>query len=54
MGIEVVDLVDMAHKEKRRKNIFDTPPFSRLDALLRTRTEGFDALPQRRPNLCRA
>jgi len=27
MGIEVVDLVDMAHKEKRRKNIFDTPRF---------------------------
>ena len=27
MGIEVVDLVDMAHKEKRRKNIFNTPRF---------------------------
>jgi uncharacterized cupin superfamily protein len=27
MGIEVIDLVDMAHKEKRRKNIFNTPRF---------------------------
>ena len=27
MSIEIVDLVDMAHKEKRRKNIFDTPRF---------------------------
>ena len=27
MGIEIVDLVDMAHKEKRRKNIFNTPRF---------------------------
>jgi gentisate 1,2-dioxygenase len=27
MGIEVVDLVDMAHREKRRKNIFNTPRF---------------------------
>jgi len=27
MGIDVIDLVDMAHKEKRRKNIFDTPRF---------------------------
>ena len=27
MGIEIVDLVDMAHKEKRRKNIFNTARF---------------------------
>ena len=27
MGIEIVDLVDMAHKEKRRKNIFNTPRY---------------------------
>src|SRR5256712_9457357 len=27
MGIEIVDLVDMANKEKRRKNIFNTSKF---------------------------
>ena len=27
MGIEVIDLVDMAHKEKKRKNVFNTPRF---------------------------
>jgi mannose-6-phosphate isomerase-like protein (cupin superfamily) len=27
MSIEIVDMVDYAHKEKRRKNIFDTPRF---------------------------
>ncbi len=27
MSIEVIDLVDMAHKEKRRKNVFNTPRF---------------------------
>jgi hypothetical protein len=27
MSIEVIDLVDMGHKEKRRKNIFNTPRF---------------------------
>ena len=28
MGIEIVDLVDMAHKEKRRKNIFNKQAFT--------------------------
>ena len=27
MSIEVIDLVDLAHKEKRRKNVFNTPRF---------------------------
>jgi len=27
MGIDVIDLVDMAQREKRRTNIFDTPHF---------------------------
>ena len=27
MSIEIVDMVDYAHKEKRRKNIFNTPRF---------------------------
>jgi mannose-6-phosphate isomerase-like protein (cupin superfamily) len=27
MPIEIVDMVDLAHKEKRRKNIFNTPRF---------------------------
>ena len=27
MGVEVIDLVDLAHKEKRRKNVFNTPRF---------------------------
>ena len=27
MSIEVIDLVDLAHQEKRRKNIFNTPRF---------------------------
>jgi hypothetical protein len=27
MSIEVIDLVDLAHKEKRRKNVFNTPVF---------------------------
>ena len=27
MSIEIVDMVDLAHKEKRRKNIFNTPRF---------------------------
>ena len=27
MGIEVIDLVDLAHQEKRRKNVFNTPRF---------------------------
>jgi hypothetical protein len=27
MSIEVIDLVDMGHKEKRRKNVFNTPRF---------------------------
>jgi mannose-6-phosphate isomerase-like protein (cupin superfamily) len=27
MGIEIVDMVGLAHKEKRRKNIFNTPRF---------------------------
>ena len=27
MSIEVIDLVDMGHTEKRRKNVFNTPRF---------------------------
>jgi hypothetical protein len=27
LGIEIIELVDMAHKEKRRKNVFNTPRF---------------------------
>ena len=27
MSIEIVDMVDLAHKEKKRKNIFNTPRF---------------------------
>ena len=27
MSIDVIDLVDLAHREKRRKNIFNTPRF---------------------------
>jgi len=27
MGIEVIDLVNMGHQEKRRKNVFNTPRF---------------------------
>ena len=27
MSIDVIDLVDLAHQEKRRKNIFNTPRF---------------------------
>ena len=34
MSIEVIDLVDLGHKEKRRKNVFNTPRFPCLDALL--------------------
>lgn len=43
MGIEIVDLVDMAHKEKRRKNIFNAA-LPRLDALLQTGAERRHAL----------
>ncbi len=27
MSVDVIDLVDLAHQEKRRKNIFNTPGF---------------------------
>ena len=27
MSVDVIDLVDLAHQEKRRKNIFNTPRF---------------------------
>ena len=27
MGIEVIDLVEMGHKEEKRKNVFNTPRF---------------------------
>ena len=27
MGIEVIDLIEMAHTEKKRKNVFNTPRF---------------------------
>ncbi len=52
MGIEVVDLVDMAHRKKRRKNIFNTPRC--LDALLQTGPKGRHALPQRRSDFRRS
>ena len=46
MSIEVIDLVDLAHKEKRCKNVFNTPRFHALDALLQAGPQGRDALPQ--------
>ncbi len=46
MSIEVIDLVDLAHKEKRRKKRVQHAAFSCLDALLQAGPQGRDALPQ--------
>jgi hypothetical protein len=45
MSIEVIDIVDLAHKERRRKNVFQHAAFPCLDALLQAGEERRDALP---------
>ena len=46
MSIEVIDLVDLAHKEKRRKNVFNTPRFHAWMHYYKPGAQGRDALPQ--------
>jgi hypothetical protein len=45
MGIEIIDLVDLAQQRKTQEKRIQHTAVSRLDALLQARPEGRNALP---------